>query len=261
MKWLVKENKHQSTYSLEQHQAETLAAMGTHLSTLRREKGLSLEEMVILTKVPRRLLQAIEEGDMQQLPEPVYIQGLIRQYADALGLKGAEFASQFPVGINKITIQPVTNTTPLSQLRPIHLYLIYIFVILCAAIGLSELLKADTFKTASTDLTQEQPQTTSDVKKNLQPVSETTTSNQGQQVQIGITLTKKSWIQVIVDGKIEYEGELPQGFSRTWKAQEMLTVKTDDAGGVLVSINHQKAKQLGEPGKQKEVTIAANTRP
>lgn len=198
---------------------------------------------------------------MQQLPEPVYIQGLIRQYADALGLKGIEFASQFPVGINKITIQPITKTTLLSQLRPIHLYLIYIFVILCAAIGLSELLKTDTFKTASTDLTQEQPQTTSHVQKNLQPVSETTTTSQGQQVQIGITLTKKSWIQVIVDGKIEYEGELPQGFSRTWKAQEMLTVKTNDAGGVLVSINHQKAKQLGEPGKQKQVTIAANTRP
>ncbi|PLZ99348.1 helix-turn-helix domain-containing protein, partial [Fischerella thermalis CCMEE 5328] len=81
-----------------------------------------------------------------------------------------------------------------------------------------------------------------------------------QQVQIGLTLTEKSWIQVLVDGKVEYEGELPEGTHKTWKAQEQLTVRTNNAGGVLVSINKEKAKQLGEPGKQKEVTIAANTR-
>jgi hypothetical protein len=78
-------------------------------------------------------------------------------------------------------------------------------------------------------------------------------------VQIGVTLKEKSWIRVVADGKVQYEGELPQGSQRTWIAQGELTVKAGNAGGVLVSVNKQQAKQLGEPGKVKQVTIAANT--
>ncbi len=70
--------------------------MGAQLWASRQEKGLSLEEMVALTKIPRRLLQAIEEGNLDDLPEPIYTQGLIRQFADAMGFNGAEFASTFP---------------------------------------------------------------------------------------------------------------------------------------------------------------------
>ena len=78
------------------------------------------------------------------------------------------------------------------------------------------------------------------------------------QVEIGVTLKEKSWIRVVVDGKIKYEGELPKGTHQIWKAQEQLTVKAGNAGGVLVSVNKEEAKQMGEPGTIKEVTIAAN---
>ncbi|MFQ4145090.1 helix-turn-helix domain-containing protein [Chlorogloeopsis sp. ULAP02] len=264
MKWF-RRNKHKSTPSVdERQQAEKLAAIGGQLSASRQEKGLSLEEMVVLTKVPRRLLQAIEEGNLKELPEPIYIQGLIRQYADALGFDGTEFASHFPVNINKIITRPALKTTTISELRPIHLYLIYVFVILSSVIGLSRLLNPNALQTA--DKTQQQPDVeavldsrSQNAQQHLQSVSEIT-SNEEQQLQIGVILTEKSWIQVRVDGKVEYEGELPQGFRGNWQAQEQLTVRTDNAGGVLVSVNRQKAKQLGEPGKQKEFTIAANTR-
>ncbi|WP_392436077.1 helix-turn-helix domain-containing protein [Chlorogloeopsis fritschii PCC 9212] len=266
MKWLRRNHKHESTPSVDnQKQAEKLADIGRQLSASRQENGLSLEEMVVLTKVPRRLLQAIEEGNLKELPEPIYIQGLIRQYADALGFNGTEFASHFPVTINKIITKPVLKTTTIGELRPIHLYLIYVFVILSSVIGLSRLLNPNALQTANK--TQQQPdveavldsRATQNAQPNLQSVSEITSSEE-QQLQIGVILTEKSWIQVRVDGKVEYEGELPQGFRGNWQAQEQLTVRTDNAGGVLVSVNRQKAKQLGEPGKQKEFTIAANTR-
>jgi len=37
-------------------------------------------------------------------------------------------------------------------------------------------------------------------------------------------------------------------------------VKTDNAGGVLMSVNQQEAKEMGEPGKVEEIRIAAKTR-
>ncbi|MCP6760584.1 MAG: DUF4115 domain-containing protein [Fischerella sp. CENA71] len=262
MKWLNKKNKYELVNSLEQQRREKLAAMGAQLSSLRQEKGLSLDEIVVLTRIPRRLLQAIEEGNLQELPEPVYIQGLIRQFADALGFNGAEFAGDFPIGINRVSLNSGWKNKSVGELRPLHLYLLYILMIFCSVGGLSQLLNANALQTANNNQNiSKQYQQTVNPSQKFQPVSDMTSNlNSAQQVQIGLTLTEETWIQVLVDGKLEYEGKLPEGTHRIWKAQEQLTVRTDNAGGVLVSINKEKAKQLGEPGKQKEVTIAANTR-
>ncbi len=262
MKWLSKKNKHEFINSLAHQQREKLTAMGAQLSSSRQEKGFSLDEMVVLTRIPRRLLQAIEEGNLQVLPEPVYIQGLIRQFADALGFNGADFAADFPVGTHRVSLKSGWKNKSIGELRPFHLYLLYILMIFCSVGGLSQLLNANALQTAKNNQNiSKQNQQTVNPSHKFQPVSNMTSNlNNAQQVQIGLTLTEKSWIQVLVDGKVEYEGELPEGTHRIWKAQEQLTVRTDNAGGVLVSINKEKAKQLGEPGKQKEVTIAANTR-
>ncbi|MBF1990418.1 helix-turn-helix domain-containing protein [Fischerella thermalis] len=263
MNWLSRKNKnkHELTTSLDQQRREKLAAMGAQLRSSRQEKGLSLDEMVVLTRIPRRLLQAIEEGNLAELPEPVYIQGLIRRFADALGSNGAEFASSFPIGTHRVSLKSSWKRAPIGELRPLHLYILYIFMILFSVGGLSQLLNANALQATKNNQNQpNQNQETVIQSQKFQPVSDINKSVNPQQVQIGLTLTEKSWIQVLVDGKVEYEGELPEGTHKTWKAQEQLTVRTNNAGGVLVSINKEKAKQLGEPGKQKEVTIAANTR-
>ncbi|MGJ5675556.1 MAG: helix-turn-helix domain-containing protein [Nostochopsis sp.] len=262
MKYLNKKNKYEFINSFDQDRREKLATMGAQLSSSRQEKDLSLDEIVVVTRIPRRLLQAIEEGNLEELPEPVYIQGLIRQFADALGFNGAKFAADFPIGTNRVSFKSGWKNPSVGELRPFHLYLLYILMIFCSVGGLSQLLNANALQTANNNQnTSKQNQQTVIPSQKFQPVSDMTSNlNNAQQVQIGLTLTEKSWVQVLVDGKVEYEGELPEGTHRIWKAQEQLTVKTDNAGGVLVSINKEKAKQLGEAGKQKEVTIAANTR-
>lgn len=61
---------------------------------------------MMLTMIPQRLLQAIEEGDLNELPEPVYTQALIRLSADAIGLDGTELAKRFPINVNQVVNQP-----------------------------------------------------------------------------------------------------------------------------------------------------------
>ncbi|MBH8575600.1 helix-turn-helix domain-containing protein [Nostocaceae cyanobacterium CENA369] len=264
MKWLKKKNNQQPAISLEQQQREKLAEMGGQLWAARQEKSLSLEEMVVLTKIPRRLLAAIEEGNLNDLPEPVYIQGLIRQFADALGFNGVEFASHFPVASLPAIPKAAGKIRFIGQLRPLHLYLLYIFVIVCSVSSLSQFLNNASLRASNsqsnpqqetylkTDPTHTKPST------KVQAVSDTlSNSKDNQSVQIGVTLKSSSWIRVVADGKTEFEGVLPEGTHRVWKAQEQLTVKTDNAGGVLMSVNQQEAKQMGEPGKVEEVNIAA----
>ncbi|MEH1912509.1 MAG: RodZ domain-containing protein [Nostoc sp.] len=266
MKWPRKKNNHQPSLSLEQQRAEKLAELGAKLSALRQEQILSLEQVVVLTRIPRRLLQAIEEGNLNELPEPIYIQGLLRLFAEALGLNGVEFSSTFPISSQQVNPQGMGNISPLSQLRPIHLYFLYIFLIFCSVNGLSQLLNNAVLQ-ASNSQNQPYQKQKSVVKPELaqrkesvevQPISDRFSGiHQAQAVQIGVTLKASSWIRVVADGKTEFEGILPEGTHRTWKAQEQLTVKTDNAGGVLMSVNQEKAKEMGEPGKEEEIRIAA----
>ncbi|BDI17324.1 helix-turn-helix domain-containing protein [Nostoc cf. commune SO-36] len=266
MKWLRKKNNHQPSLSLEEQRAEKLAELGAQLWALRQEQGLSLEQVVVLTRIPRRLLQAIEEGNLNDLPEPVYIQGLLRQFAEALGLNGVEFSGTFPISSAQVNPQGLGNHSPLAQLRPIHLYFLYILLIVCSVNGLSQLLNNAVLQ-ANSSQNQPYPKQKSIVKPEIaqikesvevQSVNDTLSAvQQGKAVQIGVTLKASSWIRVVADGKTEFEGILPEGTHRIWKAQEQLTVKTDNAGGVLMSINQEKAKEMGEPGKEEEVRIAA----
>ncbi len=257
---------------LEQNRDETLAELGNQLRLKRQEQALSLENVAAKTRIQQRMLQAIEEGELDELPEPIYIQGFIKQYADTLGLNGAELANSFPTGDRRLSIKPVWQRLPVAQLRPIHLYLIYIFVIVCAVNALSQMLSRAELQASSSQSQTQSQQLSSSVSKpepalakqpeKLKPVSAKPSNNTeiSKKLQIGVTLKAESWVRVVADGKTQFEGLLPQGTQRTWVAQEELTVRAGNAGGVLVTFNQEQAKQLGNPGEVQEVTFAANSR-
>lgn len=256
MKWFSKRDKQPIKPSIQEYQSEKLLQLGTQLTRIRQEQNLTLDELVLLTRIPRRLLKAIEEGNLTDLPEPIYIQGLIRQFGDALGLNGVEFASHFPIGSQSVVLHGVTKGLSISQLRPLHLYILYILVIFSSVNGLSRLLNNSSLQ-ASNSLTR----LNKSVKLQDQKIANTNnrliSSQKDKSVQVGVTLKASSWISVVTDGKTAFEGFLPEGASRSWEANNQLTVKTNNAGVVLMSVNRQKAKKMGAIGKPQEIRIAA----
>jgi cytoskeletal protein RodZ len=54
------------------------------LSTIRSNRGISLEQIAESTKISIRSLKAIEQGEFQQLPGGIYNTSYIRQYARAI---------------------------------------------------------------------------------------------------------------------------------------------------------------------------------
>ena len=267
MKWFKKQEKQQSNISLEEQRAEKLTEMGAQLRTCREEKGFSLDEIVAMTRISRRLLQAIEQANLAELPEPIYTQGLIREFANVLGFNGAEFASTYPLGSSKITINSPWVVRPIGQLSSVHLYLIYIFLILFSISGLSTFLNTASLSANSNvndsllQLSQNPDKSQLNSEKDSS-ISKVTSQKKNQaspkQVQVGITLKEKSWIKVVADGKVEYEGKLDKGAKRSWKANKELTVRAGNAGGVLVSVNQQVAKTMGKSGAIEEVKVATS---
>ena len=60
--------------------------IGQDLQNARLDKGMSLEEIQQKTKIQARYLQAIENGQFEQLPGAFYERAFVRQFANALDL-------------------------------------------------------------------------------------------------------------------------------------------------------------------------------
>ena len=54
------------------------------LATIRRNRGISLEQIAESTKISVRSLEAIERGDFRKLPGGIYNTSYIKQYARAI---------------------------------------------------------------------------------------------------------------------------------------------------------------------------------
>jgi cytoskeletal protein RodZ len=54
------------------------------LTEIRRNRGVSLQQIADSTKISIRMLEAIEQGDFSRLPGGIYNTSYIRQYAKAI---------------------------------------------------------------------------------------------------------------------------------------------------------------------------------
>ena len=52
---------------------------------MRREAGVTIEEIMDATKLSRRFVEAIDQGDFDQLPGGIFTVSYIRQYAETIG--------------------------------------------------------------------------------------------------------------------------------------------------------------------------------
>ncbi|MBW4496235.1 MAG: DUF4115 domain-containing protein [Oscillatoria princeps RMCB-10] len=263
---IVKRRKKKNIRNFEQERAEKLSELGARLHRVRLELNLSLEEVSMRTMIGPRHLEAIEEGQLEHLPEPIYIQGFIRRFANALGLNGAELASDFPIESNQRLLNYPWINWPSAQLRPIHLYLLYIALIMFSVQSLSQMLDRSAMQASRPEI--EPPPPTQPVQQperrpapslaKLTTGGSPTPSAESAAVRVGLTLKAESWIEIVADGKTQFEGVLPEGTKRTWEAKQELVVRAGNAGGVLVAVNDGQAKQMGAPGEVEEVTVKAN---
>jgi hypothetical protein len=105
-----------------------LKQIGHELSQLRIAKSMSVEELHHRTKVPVHQIRALESGQIEWLPEDIYVRGFIQRIGDALNLDGRAIANLLPISAAEKSVVPSwyhptesTNTT----LHPIHLYVGY----------------------------------------------------------------------------------------------------------------------------------------
>ncbi|MEY9866363.1 cytoskeletal protein RodZ [Peribacillus sp. B2I2] len=72
-----------------------MTELGNRLKEAREAKGLSLEDLQELTKIQKRYLIGIEEGNYSMMPGKFYVRAFIKQYCEAVGVDSEEIFEQY----------------------------------------------------------------------------------------------------------------------------------------------------------------------
>lgn len=275
-------------------QAEQMKSIGAYLQQKRLEKTLTLEDIAAITMIRPPILQALEEGIFEQLPELVYVKGFIRRYGDVLKIDGSALATTLaaipetevseapeepktvPVKSKEVATpewvmpvkspsQPSSSSKTLPALLSLGLGSLFLGLGGLALIGLGYYYYSSRSQPAAKPTPQTAPTVVKASPAVVAPPSPVVVEPSPSPVataaplSITVKLDDRSWLEIFVDGELGYRGTLEAGEEKTWTAKKAFNIKAGNAGAVKISVNEKPPKPLGKLGEVKEVTLTANT--
>lgn len=94
-----------------------MSDLGQLLKKARTQKGISLDELQELTKIRKRYLEAIEDGNYKILPGNFYVRAFIKSYSETVGLEPDEVLRLYRSVIPDTSPEP-TNEPKRRQTKP-----------------------------------------------------------------------------------------------------------------------------------------------
>lgn len=110
--------------------ASGVGSVGSYLARQRRLRGMSVDELASLTKIPRRSLERLEAGAFDGAPDG-FARGFVRTVADALGLDPGD-------AVNRLLAEPREDEARLraGARRELRQLLIWGALVAAALVGL-----------------------------------------------------------------------------------------------------------------------------
>lgn len=250
---------------------EGMQDIGEVLRTARERQGRTIEEAYRATHITTRYLTALENGAFEVIPGEVYLKGFLRRYAQFLGIDGEELVQRYrdrrepkpDVPESRPALEEKGGRPPLGRrsLAFGALALVVAGVVLGAVLAWSawsgrqprrEVLQGTAWgepkaKTTTTPvpgdtatLSVAEPGTAADAgSKASATAAQPATDAPAAPVRVGVTVSERCWFRVVADGRLVYEGTLADGQEMSWTAQERLSVRFGNPGGVKVVWNGQ----------------------
>lgn len=188
-----------------------VASVGERLRLAREEKGLTLEDVAAQTRIPRRHLESLENGDWERLPAPTYTTGFAKSYASAVGLDRTEIYEQLRVEMGGV--RPASQASEVfepadpARTMPKWLVLGAILAVLVLVLAMSWL-NERSFQ--GPDDTADEPAATAAAPAPPVPAPATAPAAQGPVV---LTANEQVWLQVKDGQTVLKEGLLEPGQS------------------------------------------------
>ncbi|RFU67840.1 helix-turn-helix domain-containing protein [Bacillus sp. V59.32b] len=123
-----------------------MTELGNRLKEARVAKGMSLDDLQSVTKIQKRYLSGIEEGNYEMMPGKFYVRAFIKQYCEAVGLDSEEIFDQYksdvpvvyneelPDKLSRVQTKSTVKTEDSKLMASLPKILGVIFVILAAVL-------------------------------------------------------------------------------------------------------------------------------
>lgn len=265
-----------------------LSELGAFLRRHREERELSLEDLEEVTRIRRAHLEAIERGDWEKLPPGVYVRGLLKSYARAVGVSQAsvmrmyvkERPSEARLPEPQLISQPLLNEPRFSIELVLAVVIMGVALVLMgwmvntyvmpaireAGGGEAELVAEDpTGEPAEpgNEVAAAASDTPSGPTATRRPTlpalasstpAATATPEPAEGLQLRVEAEGNVWLRIAADDEVVFEGFLRQGENDSWEgeADGLIRLRTGNAAGTSVTLNGQQLEALGGPGEVRE---------
>lgn len=122
-----------------QQRKDCLCELGRELRQGRELRSLSIQHIHSQTLVPLHHIESIENGEIEKLPQDIYVRGFIRRIGDAVGLNGNAMADALPKLDSSETLNSYSSVSDSEsadgfQMNSAHLYIGYT-ALMAGAVG------------------------------------------------------------------------------------------------------------------------------
>jgi len=258
----------------------TLETIGQKLKAAREAQGLTLRQIYERTKIPINHLQSIDTGMPEDLPEPVYVSGFIKLYAECIGLDGQVLAAEYrrddqngngksskTAVAQQVYITPeylkhakIDNRPPTYKLWPFYVVLMVILMVVLSWYSTQQINTANQTDPNLLSLKDSAAQLQSQPGINAATPSGTGTAGAPvapQDDKVTLSATKHVWVEVkkLSNGESIFTGYLEQGDRREFQDSQGLRIRAGN-GGSLSAEFKGKIESFGPLGKIAERTFA-----
>ncbi len=260
-------------------------SVGTYLRENRLSRGLSLDDVARITRIGKNYLAALEEDRFDTLPNPAYVKGFLRAYANLLDLSGDEVIARYDrsgtpadpeIPSHKEETRTLDSARHGTSYRGRWTVPLFLLVLVIGAAYLFKDKEAVQEKPsvpssqpmAAAPLPVLHPLTSAARPADIPPASRDlaksdTAPASGETPSGGMVLRLKvnqdSSLNVTIDDMVSQQYDLKAGDLIEWKADKAIALDMGNPGGVEAELNGRPLKLSGEPGKPAHVVLRGDT--
>src|SRR6185369_4788039 len=246
------------------------------LRALREERGLTVEDIFLKTRISPSILDAIENGEFHLLPAPASTKNFIQMYADAIGIDAGIILAHYQRHLGKTQVEPEKVTVVKAQIafdrKPFSRYLRYavpavaIIAAACMYAFLYEKEPLGIFQRNVTVVEQkvvvpkpapavkEPPlETVPNVPQAPPPAvavpKETPQTPDNTRLDLLIEATEDTWLKIAEDRNPPNQVTLKKGEKLSRNARELFVIDVGNAAGVNITFLGKPLGNLGRKGQ------------
>lgn len=209
--------------------------LGPIFRAARVELGLATEEVAWQLKVRPEVIRTLERRDPAALPQPAIVRAQLASYARLLDLDERVVLSVFDraVGERETPVEALDEQARAIRFPPRARW------ILAAAISVLALSIAAFSGILGTE---SEPIGTGSIEPSAVPADENSAT-----IRLVVRSLRPTDLSITADGVELFDGRLPEGASRTYRARTELRIVAADAAAIRVEMNGMPI-ETGEPG-------------